>query len=187
MKPCDLDDALKILDDLEDRFFRLPVEEFESAYLGDGPYDGNLEIPNDALVVVQGDLRVAGTLSDEILGTNRMSALVVLGSITARFIVTGQEWLVGGDVVAETLFAESSGDFTLHAKGTARIRKLFAPGHHLRVSAIESEVCISMLPGRSDLPPKRMREVLIEPLQRGEWLDVDAAAQLLRAGTDIMR
>ena len=173
-------------------------EAFDEAFFCDGDWHGqDLIVGARTLLVIAGSCFVERTVRDEVLGDfESAGTLIVLHDLRAESIVTGQEWLIGGDVVCErTFFGESRGDFATYIHGDLAADFIYAPDHHLAVAGMtHADLVIAYLGGNSNVPRSKMYDVLRPEVRLSDEIqgglgriNVESAARLIESGESIVR
>ncbi|MCY1033358.1 hypothetical protein OV207_18030 [Corallococcus sp. BB11-1] len=105
---------------------------------------GDFQLDSNEVVIVNGDMAVAGCLADSFENEDDFSKLYVLGNLRARDMVCGSEVHVTGNLeVAHVLYANSFDQDTLHVGGTLSAKILIEEGHELEFGTLAVETLIT--------------------------------------------
>jgi hypothetical protein len=150
-----------------------------------------LSIPPNTVIVVDGDLAVAGLLDDRPLcaDVRNVRGLVVSGALRVGSLFLGSEAHIGGSLTCEQwLLAESDGDFTLRVGGDLRAKRAIALGHHVEVAGTTHAECkLGLLGLPSDLPKSRIASAFVPDLVN-QWggIDIAAVAERIVQGKSVL-
>jgi hypothetical protein len=167
-------------------------EHVVNLYEGGLTVDGTFEVDDDSVLVL-GDLRVGGLVSDCRMADHTL--LVVTGSLFARNAYIRGALEVGRDVVIdELLYLNSLNDFRTLVGGNVRASVLWEEGMSTAVEGrIDAHVLSTMNQVRQSTPPQTYAHVSDEELAR--WLIADvlgpdggeAVYDLLARGVRLVR
>ncbi len=157
-----------------DNFKKIVPGEIENApevvkeMLGESPYDmddfegydiyysetgvevDNLDIPHNAVVLVNGDLTVSNLLDGRPMFFGDYRYIYVAGNLKAKTILIGSYVSVMKNVEAEVFIAESGGDCAGMVFGDFSSEVLIALGHFMEV---EGEITSKVIVGSLGLKP----------------------------------
>lgn len=151
-----------------------------------------LTVPENTLVLVDGDLRVEGLLDDRPLHADpdNVRGFVVAGDLEAGTLLLGSETHVAGSVrVRDWLVAESDGDYRLTVEGALTAKRIIALGHHFKIAkATTAEWKIGYLGLASDVPKTEMAKAFVpEVVNAYGGIDIRAVAARILEGQPVTR
>lgn len=193
--PIDGARANMILESLLDTPFRVDDETLQFALRqGDLTLQGDFELEPNEVVIVVGNLTVAGCLADQFYNEDDFSKLYVLGNLRARDMVCGSEVRVTGNLEVENVLYANSFDMdTLDVGGKLRAKVLIEDGHQVAFGALEVGTLISDDASWREVKPEAVIGDFATVLQPhvlsedGQVVLGDVLHQELKAGRSVLR
>ncbi len=132
----------------------------------------NLDIPHNAVVLVNGDLTVSNLLDGRPMSFGDYRYIYVAGNLKAKTILLGSFMSVMKNVETEVFIAESGGDCACMVSGDFTSKLLIALGHFMEV---EGKITSKVIVGNLGLKPtisKREQPFLDEVYDSDDFLEI---------------
>ena len=156
-------------------------------------YEGDIALPylavKDDIVIINGDLAVAGTLAD-CLEVN-ISLMLALGNVSTKDLFTFSQICVAGNLTVENaIIADSTCDYSLDVAGDVKAHLILEDGHWFdikgKVTADDIYTSHSAKP-RGVLQPNLSTEELVDEVKEKDRLDLTKAMQYLMNNNFVFR